>query len=346
MRPSWDPQSRISPANLATTCGQCHAGAVPGFARGGVHHLPRTAGHRAVDLARVMYQMMIVGVIGLMVLHNGLDFIRRWRDRAKARRTAGATVAATATGPTYVRFTRNERAQHWLLAASFITLVVTGFMLTMGWNIPGVSGQTGATLRAGAHRLAAGVLIAVGIYHLGYLAATSRGRRTIRDLVPKLNRFANIVCCAGSCLRLGPPSASDWRDLMQMVKYNLGLTRERPQFGRFTYAEKMEYFALVWGTLVMVVTGLALWFEVPFLNRFPFWSFQLATVVHYYEAILATLAIVVWHFYFTMFNPDVFPISKVMITGELTREEMEREHPQELCAVECSDDSDQGAGKA
>lgn len=337
VRPSWDPQSRIGPANLATTCGQCHAGAVPGFARGGVHHLPRTTGHRAVDLARVMYQMMIVGVIGLMVLHNGLDFIRRWRDRAKARRTAGATVAGTATGPTYVRFTRNERAQHWLLAASFITLVVTGFMLTMGWNIPGVSGQTGATLRAGAHRLAAGVLIAVGVYHLGYLALTSRGRQTVRDLVPKLNRFADIVCCVGSCLRLGPPSASDWRDLKQMVKYNIGLTRERPQFGRFTYAEKMEYFALVWGTLVMVVTGLALWLEVPFLNRFPFWSFQLATVVHYYEAILATLAIVVWHFYFTMFNPDVFPISKVMITGELTREEMEREHPQELCALECAD---------
>ena len=123
---------------------------------------------------------------------------------------------------------------------------------------------------------------------------------------------------------------------MQMVKYNLGLARERPQFGRFTYAEKMEYFALVWGTLVMVVTGLALWFEVSFLNRFPFWSFQLATIVHYYEAILATLAIVVWHFYFTMFNPDVFPISKAMITGELSREEMEREHPKELCALECA----------
>jgi len=81
--------------------------------------------------------------------------------------------------------------------------------------------------------------------------------------------------------------------LVQKVKYNLGLTRARPQFGRFTYTEKMGYFALLWGTLVIVVTGLALWFEVPFLNGFPFWGFELATVVHDYEAILATLAIVV-----------------------------------------------------
>lgn len=339
VRPSWDPQSRISSANLATTCSQCHSGAVAGFARGGIHHLPRTTGHRIVDLARVMYQMMIVAVIGLMVLHNGVDFMRRLKDRAKAPKTVGAAAAASAAGPTYLRFTRNERAQHWLVAISFVTLVVTGFMLTMGWTVPLVAAQTGAMLRAGAHRLAAAVLMAVGVYHLGYLTVTSRGRQTVRDLVPKLNRFANVVCCAGSCLRLGPPSMSDWRDLVQMLKYNLGLTRERPQFGRFTYAEKMEYFALVWGTVVMVVTGLALWFEVPFLNRFPFWSFQLATVVHYYEAILATLAIVVWHFYFTMFNPTVFPISKAMITGEITREEMEREHPQELCVLDCAKDA-------
>ena len=87
----------------------------------------------------------------------------------------------------------------------------------------------------------------------------------------------------------------------------------------------------------MIATGLALWFEVPFLNRFPFWSFELATVVHLYEALLASLAIVVWHFYFTIFNPDVFPISKTMITGRVTHQEMEHEHPEELCEIECLD---------
>lgn len=337
VRPSWDPRSRIAPVNLPATCGQCHTGAVQGFARGGIHHLPRTFGHRLVDLARLMYRMMIVGVIGLMVLHNAIDFFRRWRDRRTLRHHAAS--AQPFEPRTYQRFTLNERIQHWLLAGSFITLAVTGFALTEGWNVPWVEGQTGATLRAATHRAAAVVFMALAVYHVAYLAFTRRGRHTIRDMVPRVRNAATLVCCAASCLRLGPPSPSDWRTLIHTVKYNLGLTSERPRHGRFTYAEKMEYFALAWGAVVMIGTGLALWFEVPFLNRFPFWSFELATVVHLYEALLASLAIVVWHFYFTMFNPDVFPMSRAMMTGQLTREEMEREHAEELCGIGCDGDA-------
>jgi cytochrome b subunit of formate dehydrogenase len=337
VRPSWDPQSRINAANLPATCGQCHTGAAPGFARGGIHHLPRTFGHRLVDLARLMYRMMIVGVIGLMLLHNGIDFYRRWRDRRAGH--AAATTAAAGETRVYQRFTLNERIQHWVLAGSFITLAVTGFALTEGWSVPWVEGQTGATIRATTHRFAAVIFMVLAVYHLGYLTVTRRGRQAIRDMVPRIRSAATLACCAASCLRLGPPSPPDWRTLMQTVKYNLGLTSARPRQGRFTYAEKMEYFALAWGAVVMIGTGLVLWFEVPFLNRFPFWSFELATVVHVYEALLASLAIVVWHFYFTMFNPDVFPMSKAMITGQLTREEMEHEHPEQLCDIECTDDS-------
>ena len=333
VRPSWDPQSRINPANLGATCGQCHAGAGPQFARGGIHHLPRTLGHRLVDLARVMYRMMIVVIIGLMLLHNGLDFLRRVRDRQAARRASRAAPEATETR-TYQRFTRSERVQHWVLAGSFITLAVTGFALTEGWRVPWVSPQTGAVLRSAIHRAAAVVFMSLALYHLGYLAFTARGRQTMRAMVPRLRGTVDAVCCAASCLWLGPPSRSDWRSLIQTVRYNLGLAQERPRQGRFTYAEKMEYLALLWGAAVMIGTGLALWFEVPFLNRFPFWSFQLATVVHLYEALLATLAIVVWHFYFTILRPGVFPLSKAMITGQLTREEMEREHPDELREIE------------
>ena len=334
VRPSWDPQSRIHPANLATTCGTCHQGAAPGFARGGVHHLPRTLGHRLVDLARGMYRMMIVGIIGLMLFHNGIDFVRRWRDR-RAR-----PPLAPAAAVTYVRFTLNERVQHWVLAGSFITLAVSGFALTQGWTLPWVDVETGSTIRALVHRTAAVVFIVLAVYHLGYVAATTRGRAMVRAMMPRFDRTANIVCAVCSCMRFGPPSTADWRDLVQTVRYNLGRTNVRPRFGRFTYAEKMEYFALAWGGAVMIATGLALWFEVPFLNRFPFWGFQLATVVHYYEAVLATLAIVVWHFYFTMLNPDVFPISKAMVTGHVTREEMEREHPREFEGGESSRSSD------
>ena len=333
VRPSWDPLSRINPANLATTCGQCHTGAGPQFARGGIHHLPRTFGHRLVDIVRLMYRMMIAGIIGLMLVHNVLDFRRRLADRRAARR-ALRTGAEPADARTYQRFTRGERVQHWLLAGSFMTLAVTGFSLTGGWSVPGVSAQAGAILRSSVHRGAAVLFIGLAVYHLGYLAFTVRGRQFLGAMVPRLRGTADAVCCAASCFRLGPPSVSDWRNLVQTVHYNLGRTRERPRQGRFTYAEKMEYFALIWGGVVMVGTGLALWYEVPFLNRFPFWSFQLATAVHLYEAVLATLAIVVWHFYFTMLNPDVFPMSKTMITGQVTREEMAREHPEELREID------------
>ena len=122
--------------------------------------------------------------------------------------------------------------------------------------------------------------------------------------------------------------------MLHALRYNLGLARERPRFDRFSYVEKMEYFGLVWGSLVMVASGLMLWFEVPFLNRFPAWGLQLATVIHWFEAVLATLFIVVWHFYWTIFNPDVFPMSRAMTSGHLTRGEMEREHPLELERLE------------
>ena len=86
---------------------------------------------------------------------------------------------------------------------------------------------------------------------------------------------------------------------------NRPYARERPAYGRFTYWERMEYWALVWGAGVMISTGVILWFEVPVLNRVPYWAFELARTVHLYEAILATLAIIVWHLYFVVAVPSV-----------------------------------------
>lgn len=234
----------------------------------------------------------------------------------------------------YLRFSANERVQHWLLAVSFFTLVVTGLALKFGWSVPWVDGQMWAVARSALHRYAAVVFIALAAYHAGYLGLTVRGRAAAKAMIPHVRRPLDALCFLACCLRLGPPSTSDWRDLVQMTRYNLGLTDRRPEFGRFTYAEKMEYLALVWGTAVMIVTGLSLWFAESLLNRLPFWALELATTIHYYEAILATLAIFVWHFYFNIYNPDVFPLSRTMITGEMDREEMEKEHGLELRVLE------------
>ena len=91
------------------------------------------------------------------------------------------------------------------------------------------------------------------------------------------------------------------------VRWLLGLRKAKPQIGRFGYAEKMEYWAVIWGTIIMGVTGLMVWFKMEVTQWLPRWAVDVALTIHYYEAILACLAIIVWHFYHVMFDPDVYP---------------------------------------
>ncbi len=146
----------------------------------------------------------------------------------------------------------------------------------------------GEKLRSIIHRVAGVVLIGAGIYHVFYLIVTREGRRLIRDFAP------------------GPKDAFD---AIGTMLYYLGLSRKKPQFGRFNYAEKAEYWALVWGTGLMAVTGIMLWAKVWVGNLFARWWIDVATSIHFYEAILATLAIVVWHFYQVFLDPDVYPMN-------------------------------------
>lgn len=378
--PSSDPLSTVSANNLAQTCSACHTGAnaptfttaggIPTFATSGIHYNPeKQFGFKIVDFVKAMYLMMITLTIGLMLLHNGIDFGGRLLERLKLRRekpklitsadreeieplpsegdvvvSEKAEIAADSkTEPLlkYLRFTVIERVQHWLLAASFITLALTGFALKYTWQIPFLEAQQGALLRGFLHRAAAVVFIALAVYHVGFMTLTRRGRYNFRALVPRIRSVKDLICRCAECFRLGPPSRADWLDLIQTVKYNLGFAANLPAMGRFTYAEKMEYLALLWGSGVMILTGLILRFETPFLLRFQYWTIELATTVHYYEAILATLSILVWHFYFTIYNPHVFPLSRTMITGDISREEMERDHVRELQMLEEASIKDQ-----
>lgn len=352
--PSSDPASTTNERNLAQTCSACHAGAngssaVIGersFATGRVHRDPQITGFKIVDLVATMYTMMIALTVVFMFAHNAIDLYGRVRHRF-ARRRAGSDGVTSHVGhpvrtesggsgganrneslehKSYQRFTLDERIQHSVLAASFITLVVTGFALVFGWEFPLLDLQQGALLRGWLHRAAASVFIVLSVYHASYMVFTRRGRMNLRAFLPRLRSIKDLACSCAACFRLGPPSRADWRDLIQMAKYNLGFVMQPPAMGRFNYVEKLEYFGLVWGSIVMIITGLMLWFEVPFLINFPYWSIELAATVHYYEAILAALSIFVWHFYFTIFNPDVFPLSKTMITGDIDKGDMERDH--------------------
>ncbi|MGA7613672.1 MAG: cytochrome b/b6 domain-containing protein [Thermoanaerobaculia bacterium] len=294
--PSSDPKSTINKANLTKTCGSCHPGANQKFVEGTIHiEAPGATdvGSVAVKWIRYFYLWMIALVIGGMVLHNLILWISKMRAM---RRNTERTV---------VRMNRTQRIQHFLLLTSFIILVFTGFALAypeswVAWLL-----GSSEPLRRNLHRVAGTLMIVVGLYHVGYMIMTREGRKGIRDFLPNLQ---------------------DLRDVVAVLMYYLGFSKNRPQFGRFNYAEKAEYWALIWGTIVMAATGLMMWYKVIVGNLIPRWWIDIATAVHFYEAILATLAIVVWHFYQVIFDPEVYPMNWAWFDGRMSREHFQHEH--------------------
>jgi cytochrome b subunit of formate dehydrogenase len=273
-------------------------------------------GGTTVRWVRMIYIPLIFLVIGAMALHNLIIWRRKLSDRRKSH-----TV-------TVVRMTTNQRWQHLILLTSFIVLVITGFALKYpeSWfaHLLGMSER----LRSVIHRVAGVALIAAGIYHVFYLAAAREGRRLLCDLAP------------------GP---RDLKGAIHAMLYYLGLRSDKPQFGRFNYAEKAEYWALVWGTALMGLTGVMIWAKVWVGDLLARWWVDVATAVHFYEAILATLAIVVWHFYQVFFDPDVYPMNSAWWDGKMPIEHYREEHSQDaetLAHPEESKPDDHATGPA
>ena len=311
--PSSDPRSEIHPSHLPETCGKCHPGAGSRFALGPVHVALATKDQPLLYYVRWAYLWLIAAVIGGMLLHNGLDFygkLRRSLRRHLGAAGAAAQHGAAATLRWFERMTLSERIQHGLLATSFFALVYTGFALKHpeSWLFSWLARlEHGYAWRSVLHRIAAVVQVGAAVYHLYYLT-TRRGRGFVADMVPRLQ---------------------DARDAADNLLYLAGRRADPPRFDRFGYVEKAEYWALVWGTVVMTSTGLALWFANQSLRWVDKWVLDLATVIHYYEAWLAFLAIVVWHLYFVIANPDTYPMNWTWLTGRISEEHLRHEHPLE-----------------
>ena len=311
--PADDPRSTINPANLERTCGQCHPGANQRFAQGEVHVAARDPNEKVLYWVSTFYISLIVVVIGGMLVHNGFDFARRAGRRLRERRDGPAAGEAHHGGAHYERMSLEERLQHGALMSSFIVLVITGFMLHYpeAWWVTALRRLSDDLfqLRSLLHRVAGVVMVLASLYHLYYLGFTTRGRQFLRDMLPQ---------------------RADLSVTLQSIAYNLRMTSQRPRFDRFSYIEKAEYWALVWGTIVMASTGFILWFENTFIGLLTKLGWDVARLVHFYEAWLAMLAIIVWHLYFVMFNPDIYPMNTAWLTGRITEAEMEEEHPLEL----------------
>jgi cytochrome b subunit of formate dehydrogenase len=304
--PSSDRRSHVNKANLAKTCGSCHPGAGEKFAIGTVHTLPqdKNASNPIVYWVRVAYIWLIWMTILGMALHNYLDL------RRKARWPIPRPVVPVKERR--VRLMLPFRIAHAALALSFITLVFTGFALKYPeawWAVPLLVMEERFGFRGWLHRGAAVTMLIAFAFHFTHVVVDRKARKIIMGMLPTLH---------------------DVHEVKEKFRWFFGQRPDMPKSPPLGYPEKMEYLALVWGTVVMAVTGFMLWFNNWTLSQFPKWVSDLATVVHFYEAVLATLAIVVWHFYAVIFDPLVYPLDTAFFTGrEVPGRSLEREYPED-----------------
>jgi cytochrome b subunit of formate dehydrogenase/mono/diheme cytochrome c family protein len=224
------------------------------------------------------------------------------------------TPAAETPAPrhTYPRFERSQRLEHAVFLTAFTVLAVTGLAQKFAANPVGgavLAALGGIETARLIHRTAAVVMMAESIYHLVAVLYRTIVRRVALSMLPTLD---------------------DLRHLLQDLAFNLGLRKARALPGRYSYVEKAEYFALVWGTLIMILTGFMMWNPIATASLLPGEAIPAAKSAHGNEAVLAVLAILLWHFY----HVHLRHFNRSMFTGVLTREEMEHEHPAELEAIE------------
>jgi formate dehydrogenase subunit gamma len=238
---------------------------------------------------------------------------REYRLRQRRRRKVKAAAAAAMESDRldtvfYERMSLELRIMHGIMAVSVLLLVFTGLPLKfkdffLSKAIISVVG--GIEVSKIIHRVSAAGLIFVGVWHLAWIVVTRAGRKTFGKLIPKLQ---------------------DGKDALQQIRYFLHLAPEKPKYDKYSYVEKFDYWAVYWGMVIMIGSGAVLWFKDFFLKYFPLWATDIAKEMHSDEALLATLAIVIWHFYNVHFNPHSFPMNPTFLTGKISARQMMEEH--------------------
>ncbi len=295
-----DPVSAVHPEEVTATCGKCHTRSNETFARS-YTHASALAARGPHGWAKLIYIVLIGLVLGGMAIHNLIVWRYELKKHRERRRREDYVM----------RWWKIERVQHLALLTSFTGLAITGFALKSpdSWWVMLIGLGGNEFVRANLHRALAIVLMAASLYHMVWIALTRRGRMNLGAIVPK---------------------ASDFVQFPQNIAFHLGWRRKRPQFERFDYTQKAEYWAVIWGTVVMVLTGLILWFPDLVTGWLPAWVVRVSEVVHYYEAILAVSAIIIWHLFYVVFMPSEYPMSTIWLDGRMPAHEWKTMHPAEF----------------
>lgn len=319
--PPEQPASTLSRSNVVETCAQCHPGANRRFA-GYLTHATHHDRDKYPWLFWAFWGMtgLLVGTLTFALTHTGAWLWRLWRSPEQWRHYE---AAVTEHRKVYQRFTAFQRTLHIVMILSFMTLAATGMALKfsyMGWAQL-FSRFTGGFEAMGVlHRVGAVALITIFVTH-------------IVDVVKQKKRagtgWKEFILSSPSSMMF---TKRDLEDLIGSLRWFFG-KGARPEYGRYTYWEKFDYFAVFWGMFVIGSTGLFLWFPEFFTLLLPGWLVNVATIIHSDEALLATAFIFTIHFFNTHFRLDKFPMDPVIFTGTVPVDELKRDKPAEYARL-------------
>jgi cytochrome b subunit of formate dehydrogenase len=258
---------------------------------------------------------LLVGTLSLATLHTLAWLWRLWRSpeyRIRHKHAPGAKQ--------YQRFTLFQRILHLLMLLSFFVLALTGMVLKfahMGWAQLWADVLGGFQVTGFMHRI--GAIVLMGVFGVHLWSVWEQKKQSGKSWV-------NFIFFSPNTLMF---TMKDLREVVGALKWFAG-RGPRPQYGRYTYWEKFDYFAVFWGMFIIGSTGLILWFPEIFTLIFPGWWVNVATILHSDEALLAVAFIFTVHFFNTHFRPDKFPMDTVIFTGRVPMDELEADKPAEF----------------
>jgi cytochrome b subunit of formate dehydrogenase len=321
-----NPLSRLSTNNIVATCKACHPNANAGFAGYQPHANPLDGKkYPALHATFLFMTALLVGVFVFFGGHTGAWLVRAgylyWHDSKKFRE---AKASSQEGGEWFTRFAPFERFLHFLVVTSFLLLVITGMPLKFyytEWAKTLFHFIGGPETARALHRLGAVVtFLYFGLHVFSLLARSWKGRGNLRD--PQTGRF-----CLSRVWKVlfGPdsmiPTFQDWRDFVAHNKWFFG-RGPKPDFDRWTYWEKFDYFAVFWGVFIIGTSGLIMWYPEFFTRFLPGWSINIALIIHSDEALLAAGFIFSIHFFNTHFRIEKFPMDTVIFSGRVSKNEM------------------------
>jgi cytochrome b subunit of formate dehydrogenase len=324
--PVKDPRSRLSKERIVDTCRQCHQGVDAKFTEYRPHADPLDgANYPLLHKVYVGMTALLIGVFAFFGLHTLLWLVRSvylYLHDSKTFREA--KVQVNADDEQYTRFTPFERLLHLMVVTSFLLLVLTGMPLKFyytNWAKVIFSILGGAEVARALHHFGAIVTFAYFALHLSALVTGLwRKRSLLRNPESgrlELRRLWTALFGPDSMV----PSMQDLRDFVAHQKWFFG-RGPRPQFDRWTYWERFDYFAVFWGIFIIGASGLVMWFPKFFTGFLPGWVINIALILHSDEALLAAGFIFTFHFFNTHFRIEKFPMDTVIFSGRISKTEL------------------------